>query len=151
MGSGGAGRRLKSQPSILRAKAMVVVDEAHALRTEGPLLRAIHALRILAASIILCTATPLHNSEKVSAHLYRARCDVYHSAVGSGVHYPTKVLPLFFKNVCISSLASSILFKSFVILNVVSILCVYECSSKTSEFSLCNTRCKMMSFQKLHS
>lgn len=49
---------------------MVFVDEAHSLRSENKLLTAVQALRNLAGSIVLMTATPLHNAEKVFCSLF---------------------------------------------------------------------------------
>ena len=46
--------------------ALVIFDEAQSLRTEGPLSLAAHALRVRSESMILATATPLFNGEKVS-------------------------------------------------------------------------------------
>lgn len=42
-------------------------DEAQHLRSEGHLARAAHAIRVRSGSMVLCSATPLHNSERVSA------------------------------------------------------------------------------------
>ena len=47
--------------------ALVVFDEAQDLRSEGHLLKGAHYLRMKAGSMIMCSATPLHNSEKVRA------------------------------------------------------------------------------------
>ena len=52
--------------------ALVFWDEAQWLRTEGHLLRAALALRVRSASTILCSATPLHNGERVGCHGWRA-------------------------------------------------------------------------------
>ncbi|KAH8114058.1 P-loop containing nucleoside triphosphate hydrolase protein [Phellopilus nigrolimitatus] len=44
--------------------ALTFFDEAQVLRTEGALLRGAHALRIRSGSLVFCSATPLHNSER---------------------------------------------------------------------------------------
>ena len=49
-----------------RTWALAFWDEAQWLRTEGHLSRAACALRVKSASTILCSATPLHNGERVS-------------------------------------------------------------------------------------
>ena len=46
---------------------LCVFDEAHALRTEGNLTLAAHGMRIKSSMMILASATPLYNSETVSA------------------------------------------------------------------------------------
>lgn len=43
-------------------------DEAQWLRTEGHLSRAAYAIRVRSASTVLCSATPLHNGERVRMH-----------------------------------------------------------------------------------
>ena len=57
--------------------SLVVFDEAHALRTEGPLTHAAHALRTKSSMVILVTATPLHKSEMVRISFVglNMRCD----------------------------------------------------------------------------
>ena len=49
-----------------REWSLVVFDEAQNFRTEGPLLRGVHMLRVRARSVIMATATPLHNGVKAS-------------------------------------------------------------------------------------
>ena len=64
----------KSRSVFGRKWAMTFFDEAHELRSEGFLNVAAHALRLLSGSLVLCTATPLYNSEKVSAGHTGRRC-----------------------------------------------------------------------------
>lgn len=49
-----------------REWSLVFIDEAHVLRTENQMLRAAYGLRFKTASLILMTATPPHNAEKVT-------------------------------------------------------------------------------------
>lgn len=49
--------------------AIAFWDEAQWLRTEGHLSRAAFALRVRSANTVLCSATPLHNGERVSRSL----------------------------------------------------------------------------------
>lgn len=69
-------RRLNSQKGpklnnvantvFARNWAVTIFDEAHWLRTEGSALKGANALRIRSCVMILATATPLHNAERVS-------------------------------------------------------------------------------------
>ena len=60
--------RAKQKYSVFgRRWAITFFDEAHELRSEGHLNVAAHALRLQSGSLVLCTATPLYNGEKVCA------------------------------------------------------------------------------------
>ena len=53
--------------------ALVLLDEAHNIRTEGNLLKATIALRLRAESLVMLTATPLFNAERVISNYMRFR------------------------------------------------------------------------------
>ncbi len=60
--------------------AITFWDEAQWLRTEGPLLRAALGTRVKSASQVLCSATPLYNSEKVRQFFVLSMIDLRRSA-----------------------------------------------------------------------